>query len=140
MNDAADAAETSCVRKAPSGGRVHVEIAIDVASEHTFWADLALAVEKGGVFVATHHVISLGTLVDVELALPDGGRPMKLEGVVRWTRLHSEDSDCPAGVGVKLLDPSPDAQERIARFTRVREPIVFELDEAPPRRHRRPAA
>lgn len=131
---------TSCVTKTAIGGRVRIELAIDAESEHALWAGITLDVEKGGVFVATHHVLSLGTIVELELSLPDGQPPMHIQGVVRWTRLHSSESDGAPGVGVKFIELDAREQERIAWFaTTVREPIVFELDEAPPRR-RRPAA
>ena len=79
-----------------------VDIRIDALSEHAFWANLALEVERGGVFVATYRPLSIGTQVELCLTLPDGGQPVTVCGVVRWTRPHLEGSDGVAGLRCRL--------------------------------------
>jgi uncharacterized protein (TIGR02266 family) len=133
--------EQPAVTKRARDGRLCVDIAIDDLSEHTFWANLALEVEQGGVFVATYRPVSIGTLVDLRLSLPDHDEPFTLSGVVRWTRPHIEGSDGVAGVGVKFVDLTEDARDTITQFANaVREPMIFELDDAPFRKRRRSAA
>jgi uncharacterized protein (TIGR02266 family) len=127
-------------RGATSGTRcaAWLEITIDHHSEHAFWADLAMQAERGGVFYATYHQFSLGTLLNFVVTLPDGERPIPVKGVVRWTRPHLPGSDGAVGVGVKFIELAAEAKERIERFARtVREPMVFELDEVPVRRKRK---
>jgi uncharacterized protein (TIGR02266 family) len=133
MSDAPDT-DSPNVRRGRRGSRAHVEIAIDKNSDHNFWADLDLVVERGGVFVATYQALELGTVVDLLVTLPDAAEPVTIAGVVRWTRPHLDDSDGAAGVGIKFLDVSTAAHERFKRFASVREPIVFALDDAPLRR------
>jgi uncharacterized protein (TIGR02266 family) len=126
------------VRRGRAGAHARVAITMDGVNDHTFWADLAMNLENGGVFVATYEALALGTIVDLELTLPDSDFPLAFSGVVRWTRPHIEGSDGATGVGVKFMQLSEDASKRIKSFTEtVREPIVFDLDEAPIRgRHR----
>lgn len=116
---------------------VRVSVAIDAMSEHQLWSDLTLSADSGGVFVATYHHLPLGTTVDVVLTLPDAEPPIAMKGVVRWTRSHRDDADDGAGVGIKFVDVAADARERLDRFTTtVREPMLFDLDDAPMRRRR----
>jgi uncharacterized protein (TIGR02266 family) len=132
--------ERPAVSKTQTGGHAKVVIAIDDASDHTFWADLTMEVDKGGVFVATYQPLPLGAVVDLEMTLPDGGEPVPASGVVRWTRPHLEGSDGVAGVGVKFVELSAEAKERVARFAEARQPMMYDLEDAPIRKRRRSAA
>ena len=118
------------VRRRPDSG-VHVAITVGAATDHTLWADLSFDVTAGGVFVATYHPLALGTVVHLLLTLEGEEVPVAASGVVRWTRLHREGSEAPAGVGVRFVDLPEEVAGRLTRFaSRVREPMVFELDEA----------
>lgn len=122
------------VRRLPASG-THVAITIDHASDHNLWSDLTMDVAQGGVFVATFLPLSIGTVVHLLLTLEGDDVPVAASGVVRWSRLHREGADGPAGVGVRFVDLDQQAAEKLARFARdVREPIVFELEEAPMRK------
>lgn len=125
-----NASELPAVRRLPKSG-THVAITLDRASEHALWADLSLDVAAtGGVFVATYVTLGVGTVVDMLLTLEGEELPIAARGVVRWTRPHRDGSDGPTGVGVKLLDPTPETAARLARFAEsVREPIVFDLED-----------
>jgi uncharacterized protein (TIGR02266 family) len=124
------------VRRARAGGHARVAITMDAASDHTLWADLAMDVLKGGIFVATYEALTLGTLVDLEVTLPDSETPLAFTGVVRWTRPHIEGSDGATGVGVKFVELSDNAKNRMLAFAKLREPVIFDLDEAPIRGRR----
>lgn len=120
---------------------VHVAVVLDATSEHHLWSDLTMSVDRGGVFVATYQHLPLGTVVDLELTLSDDEPPITAKGVVRWTRGHSDVSTAGAGVGIKLVDVATDVTERLDRFAlMVREPMLFELEEAPMRRRRSSAS
>ena len=125
--------ERSMVRR--SAGCVRVELGVDAVSEHNFWCDLSMDIRTGGVFIATHEPLRIGTVVEITLRL-DAGEPLIVGGVVRWTRPYFEGSDGPAGVGVKFVSLDSAIRELLSRFVQtVREPILFELDEMP-LRHR----
>lgn len=131
--------EASMVRRCGQG-RIHIEITIDALSEHNLWCDLSMDMQGGGVFIATHQPLRLGTVVELSLRLPDAPDPFAISGVVRWTRTYFEGSDGAPGVGVALLSPDDDVRDRLGRFAQtVRDPILFELDEAPMRRRHLPS-
>jgi type IV pilus assembly protein PilZ len=103
-----------------------VEIALDHASEHNFWSGLPMDMSDGGVFVATHRPLPVGTRVRVAMTLPGEADPVMATGQVTWTRPHLEGSDAPAGVGVFFVDVEEEAIAKVRRFTKtVREPIFF---------------
>ena len=129
------------VRRGQGGAHARVAIMIHATSEHAFWADLMMEADKGGVFVATYEPLALGTLVDMELELPDGGDVISVTGVVRWTRPHIEGSDGATGVGVKFLSLTDNERRRVIHFSeKIRQPMIFDLDEAPIRSRRGNAA
>jgi uncharacterized protein (TIGR02266 family) len=124
------------VRRIPASG-VHVAITLDDTSEHNLWSDVTGDVAHGGVFVATYHPLGIGTVVHLLLTLDGEDVPLAAEGVVRWHSLHRDGSDNVAGAGIKLLELDEAASQKLARFAReVREPLVFELDDAPMRKKR----
>jgi uncharacterized protein (TIGR02266 family) len=134
MTDAAQI-DPPAVTKRSRSGRASVEIVLDALSEHNLWANLAMEIERGGVFVATYRALTIGTQVDLCMTLPDGGEPVAACGVVRWTRPHLEGSDGVPGLGIAFVNLDTAARARIAEFAEsVREPFVFELEEAPIRR------
>jgi uncharacterized protein (TIGR02266 family) len=109
--------------------RLAIEVAVDFVSEHNFFAGFSLNVSEGGLFVATHMHQPVGTKVAITLALPDDGEPLALMAEVRWIREHKDDSEASAGMGLRFLALSPEAEARIQSFVkRVRDPLFFEED------------
>lgn len=103
-----------------------VEIEIDQTSEHNFWSGLEMNIEGGGVFVATHQSLDVGTPISVEMSLPFEQEPVMATGEVLWIRAYNESSEAPPGVGVRFVDVRDEDIQKIRRFTeRVREPIFF---------------
>ncbi|WP_169927272.1 PilZ domain-containing protein [Labilithrix luteola] len=123
--------ERPSVRRMSSG--VHVVIALDRTSDHNLWSDLMME-EPHGVFIATFHRLTLGTVVHLVLTLEGDPTPLAASGVVRWSSSHREGTDNVAGVGLRFVDLDDAAAAKLARFmSHVREPIVFELEELPMR-------
>jgi uncharacterized protein (TIGR02266 family) len=125
-------------RRTESG--IHAAIKLGRETEHQLWTDITMDIATGGVFIATYVPMPLGTPVELLLMLERDEPPIAARGVVRWTRLHSDGSDGPAGVGVRFVELDAEAATRLGTFTsRVREPMLFELDEAPMRPRSRKA-
>lgn len=129
--------EQPAVRRAPISG-IHVAVKIDEASDHTFWSDLSMDLAKGGLFVATFHPLSIGTVVHMLVTVAGDDVPFAASGVVRWTRPHRDGSDGVAGVGVAFVDLEAAALAKVQRFVDDhRAPLVFELDDVPMRKRGR---
>jgi uncharacterized protein (TIGR02266 family) len=107
--------------------RASVSLEIGVSSEHNFWSGITMNVSEGGVFIATHHDVPMGTVLSVSLTLPDGGEPVVALGEVRWARPYTGNADAPPGLGVGFVDISEAALSRVRRFVKaVRDPLYFE--------------
>ncbi len=103
-----------------------VEIELDHASEHNFWSGIQMDMSDGGVFVATHLPLEVGTRVRVAMILPGEEEAVIVKGHVTWTRAHHDNSDAPPGVGVFFVDIEDAAIAKVRKFTEtVRDPIFF---------------
>lgn len=108
--------------------RYRIELQVNVHSDHNFYAGLSENISEGGLFVATHHAVSLGSRIDLELALPALPAPLRVQGEVRWVRTADAGGDGPPGVGIRFLDLTPEAAEAIRAFIEQRAPEFFEED------------
>jgi uncharacterized protein (TIGR02266 family) len=110
-------------RRAP---RANAYLCIDLCSQHNFWTGLTMDLSEGGVFVATHEILPVGSLVGLHLELPREKRIMTL-GEVRWTRAFTNDDDIPPGLGIRFVGLDLASLTAIRRFiTTIREPLLFE--------------
>jgi uncharacterized protein (TIGR02266 family) len=101
-------------------------LCIDLCSEHNFWTGLTMNISEGGVFVATHEILPVGSPVALHLELPRERRIMVL-GEVRWSRAYTGDDDVPPGLGIKFVGLDLESLSAIRRFmTKIREPLLFE--------------
>lgn len=109
-----------------SFARYAADVEVDFGSEHNFYAGLTENLSVGGLFIATHQLKKVGEHVDVTLHLPDGGEPSRCVAEVRWTRVYSETSDAPPGMGVRFLEIDDTTIERIKQFLAHREPLLWD--------------
>lgn len=65
----------------------------------------------GGVFLLVSRQLPIGTMVDLEIALPNG--LVSVHGTVKWTRTAAEGGE---GFGVELADVSERALRTIAEY------------------------
>lgn len=106
--------------------RVNAYLCIDLCSEHNFWTGLTMNISEGGVFVATHHILEVGSLVGLHLELPRESRILVL-GEVKWTRVYTGNDDVPPGLGIQFVGLDTESVAAIRRFmTTIREPLLFE--------------
>jgi uncharacterized protein (TIGR02266 family) len=103
--------------------RVFIEVEIGLTSESHIYTGLSLDVSTGGVFVATYEPSVPGTRVSIYFVLPDGF-VVNADGVVRWTRVATDDA--PPGMGVAFVNLSPEALAHIASFCASRPPLYFD--------------
>jgi uncharacterized protein (TIGR02266 family) len=107
--------------------RVRVFVTVDIESEHNFWTGLTLDLSEGGVFVATHHQVPRGSVVLLNLTLPECDEPIITAAWVRWTRDYCPIDEIPPGLGLQFMDLDLTAKARIRRFVfNTRVPLLFE--------------
>ncbi len=107
--------------------RASVYVSIDVFSEHNFWTGLTMNMSEGGVFVATHHRVAVGTTLVVNMMLPFESQAIVTLAEVRWTRDYTGDADVPPGLGLQFVNLDESSLAKIRKFvSTVREPLYFE--------------
>ncbi len=107
--------------------RAAVYASVDLFSENNFWSGLTMNMSEGGLFVATHNVAPVGTVLVLHLLLPFEKEPLRTLAQVRWTRAYTGDPDCPPGLGLQFVDTDPKALAKIKRFVAtMREPLFYD--------------
>ncbi len=127
MGEAAWKIDTEFYSNARLSERSSTYVTIDVFSEHNFWTGLSMNLSMGGVFVATHQIVPVDTLLLLNIMLPFEAAPILAYGTVRWSRVSMSDSDIPPGIGVQFCHIEASSLAAIRRFvSEVREPLFYE--------------
>jgi uncharacterized protein (TIGR02266 family) len=119
--------------------RFELKLAITMQGDNNFYTGLSENISEGGVFIATSHLLSIGTPVVLEFTLPTADAPLSLFGTVQWVR--GPDATAPSGVlfgggrevygampgiGVQFHGVAPDALRAIRAFMQQRKPVFFD--------------
>ncbi len=104
--------------------RVAVELGVTMTSDSNFYVGFANNISEGGLFVATHQMVEVGSTVDLRFELPGEDEPVVVEAEVRWQRTAVDyDSGILPGFGVQFGDLDDETRARIERYIEDREPI-----------------
>ncbi|MEM1032282.1 MAG: TIGR02266 family protein [Myxococcota bacterium] len=106
--------------------RYRVELDVDFGTEHNFYSGFIENLSAGGVFIATHQVRPIGSLVQFSIQMPTRNRPVRGFGEVRWVREYNEDTGTQPGMGLRFVEISHDDNELIRNFVERRDPIFFD--------------
>ncbi len=106
--------------------RHSTDLKVTMLSETNFYMGLSENMSEGGLFVATHQIQPIGTIVDLKFKLPMVEEPLEVKGEVRWVRPFSEDIDAHPGMGVRFLNLSDKQVQQIKAFLKTRPPIYYE--------------
>lgn len=105
--------------------RANLEVDVTLESDHNFYAGLSSNVAEGGLFVATHALLPVGTRLMVRFSLPGSTSSSEALVEVRWVREECF-SRLPPGMGLRFLQLDPSALLAIRRFVAERDTILFE--------------
>ena len=104
------------------------QLAVKVGMEHgnSFFTGFSGNVSSGGLFVATHQLLDIGSQLELFFEMPDG-HEVGVVGEVRWRREYNADAtDQPPGMGVRFLNLGYDDQILIDRYIGNHETIFYE--------------
>jgi uncharacterized protein (TIGR02266 family) len=98
--------------------RADFAVAVDLESDHYFYAGVTSNISAGGLFLATEDLRRIGECVTLRFTLPDEVRPLTVEAVVRWVRKDSASrrGERATGMGLQFLSLTPEALASITRF------------------------
>jgi uncharacterized protein (TIGR02266 family) len=90
-------------------------LCVDLCSRDAMWTGLTMNISEGGLFVATHAILPVESVVALHLELPPSKRIMCL-GEVRWTRDYTGNDDVPPGMGIRFVGLDLDSAAAIRAF------------------------
>ncbi len=106
--------------------RIPTDVEVSVGSDHHFFVGWSENICEGGLFLATHQLVAVGTILRVTLKGEPHLPRTTVEVEVRWLRKTNElTSDCPPGMGLKFVNLPPDVAEGIHAFVASRRDAMF---------------
>ena len=116
---------------APTGNarayrRVDVALHVTMGSESNFFMGLTENISEGGIFIPTHQLKPMGTKLSFALFLPGSDEPVCVDGVVRWVRNWSVETDAAPGIGVQFESLSDEDGQRVRDFMDQRAPLFHD--------------
>jgi uncharacterized protein (TIGR02266 family) len=103
--------------------RLAISASVGLTSGNNFYLGVTENLSHGGLFILANDLPPIGSLMQLNLKLPDHAEELHCSVEVRWHR-HAMGPDVPSGFGVRFLSLSPADEERVREFIRVREPLV----------------
>jgi hypothetical protein len=105
---------------------LRLDVRVDATTNHTFWSGLTTGT-IGGLFLATHHALPIGTPLNVRLVIGDGrSEAIELMAEVRRAIPYNE-GEVEPGLVIAFRQLSPEAASRVRRFVaNVRAPLFLE--------------
>ncbi len=114
------ASEVSIERRASE--RKLVRTAVTISSDSNLYVGFSDDMSEGGLFVATHEILPIGDVVDLEFVLPGDDEPICVRAEVRWHRAFADlENNVLPGFGAKFIDLAPDDSARLDEFLQTRE-------------------
>jgi uncharacterized protein (TIGR02266 family) len=106
--------------------RIPTDVEVSLGSDHNFFVGWSENISEGGLFVATHQLVPVGTVMDLTLKAEPHLPETTVRVEVRWLRKTDElTSDCPPGMGLKFVDLPADVAEGIHAFVATRREAMF---------------
>jgi len=106
--------------------RIPTDVEVSLGSDHNFFVGWSENISEGGLFLATHQLVAVGTIMEVTLKAEPHLPKTTVEVEVRWLRKTNElTSDCPPGMGMKFVNLPPEVAEGIHAFVATRRDAMF---------------
>jgi uncharacterized protein (TIGR02266 family) len=113
-----------------------LSLAITMRGDNNFYVGLSENISETGVFIATQHVLAIGTPVVLSFTLPSSDEPISVVGTVEWVRgpdamaragdnFADHFGDAKPGMGVCFTDIEQESMHAIRNFMRFRAPDFF---------------
>jgi len=111
--------------------RFHLSLEITLRGDNNFYTGITSDISEGGVFIATHRILEIGTPVIVQFHLSRFDTHVTVHGVVRWIREPkfggSKFGDhVKPGMGIQFVGLGAREAQLIRNFMQVRTPEFFD--------------
>ena len=104
--------------------RVAVQVGITLTSDSNLFVGFSGNISEGGLFVATHELLPIGSKLELEFCLPNDEEPICSRAEVRWHRTVSDPQNgVLPGFGARFIEVTQTDVTRIEDFISGREPL-----------------
>lgn len=108
--------------------QARAQLAVKVGMEHgnAFFTGFSGNISSGGLFVATHQLLEIGSQLELFFEMPDG-HEVSVVAEIRWRREYNPAAtDQPPGMGLRFLNLGYDDQILIDRYIANHETIFYD--------------
>jgi uncharacterized protein (TIGR02266 family) len=118
--------------------RYGARLAITLVGDNNFYLGMTENISEGGIFVATHHMLPIGSILELQFRIPTTDEMLAVEGEVRWIRppkaLANEanifgaedDNRMRSGMGIQFKNLGDEARAAIEAFIAMRSPEFYD--------------
>jgi type IV pilus assembly protein PilZ len=111
-----------------SSERITVTWSVDCLTDETFLYASIRNISEMGIFVGTKSPLPVGTVLTLRFAPPGAVEPFVLAGRVQWVNpLRPLSDNLNPGMGVRFLDLTIDARERLVEAIRTIAYVRYEV-------------
>jgi uncharacterized protein (TIGR02266 family) len=104
--------------------RKRVRVAVSMHSDSNLYVGFADNMSEGGLFVATHELLSIGETIELVFELPGEEDLVEVKAEVCWQRAVSDvHNGMLPGFGARFVDLDDADRARLEQFLESREPI-----------------
>lgn len=104
--------------------RKRVRVAVSMHSDSNFYVGFADNMSQGGLFVATHELLSIGETIDLVFELSGEEELVEVKAEVCWLRAVSDvNNGLLPGFGARFIDLDDEDRARLEKFLENREPM-----------------
>lgn len=121
-----DTVEVNLDRDRRAFKRAHLSLHVTLAGENGLYAGITNDISQGGVFVELQFVPAIGTEVELQIDLNDGGELLSVYGRVQWRRVRGPGIEGTQGIGVSFGDLSEQDLERLQVLLQERDSLLWE--------------
>jgi uncharacterized protein (TIGR02266 family) len=110
--------------------RFHLALEITLRGDNNFYTGITSDISEGGVFIATHTILKIGTPVILQFQVPRFDALIMVKGFVRWVREPafggSHFDDVKPGMGIQFHGLGAREAQLIRHFMQMRSPEFFD--------------
>jgi uncharacterized protein (TIGR02266 family) len=102
---------------------VKVDYKVDLLRDDAEYTDYSVNINRDGLFLKSSSPLTPGTIVNLQFALPEDARTIKVAGRVVWITKEFEEKvggRAEPGMGIEFQDLDPETAARIEGFVRKR--------------------
>jgi uncharacterized protein (TIGR02266 family) len=102
---------------------IKVDYKVDMLRDDAEYSDYSVNINRDGLFLMSRSPLTPGTIVNLQFALPEDARVIKVAGRVVWITREFEEKvggRAETGMGIEFQDVDPETQARIEGFVKKR--------------------